>query len=86
MEPDDLLCSRNARPQKALVGRAQWKDQSAPIPEEKTSELGGPLKDAVPSLQANCRPSPISAVARRSGQLVTTPHAHIRLDRAFARK
>jgi hypothetical protein len=25
MEPDDLLCSRNARPQKALVGRAQWR-------------------------------------------------------------
>ena len=25
MEPDDLLCSRNAGPQKALVGRAQWK-------------------------------------------------------------
>jgi len=24
MEPD-LLCSRNARPQKALVARAQWK-------------------------------------------------------------
>jgi hypothetical protein len=23
MEADDLLCSRNARPQKALVGRAQ---------------------------------------------------------------
>jgi hypothetical protein len=23
MEPVDLLCSRNARPQKALVGRAQ---------------------------------------------------------------
>ena len=23
MEPDDLLCSRNARPQKVLVGRAQ---------------------------------------------------------------
>ena len=41
MEPDDLLCSRNARPQKALVGRAQWKDQSASIPEERTSELGG---------------------------------------------
>jgi hypothetical protein len=28
MEPDDLLCSRNARPQKALVGRAQWKINS----------------------------------------------------------
>ena len=25
MGPDDLLCSRNARPGKALVGRAQWK-------------------------------------------------------------
>ena len=25
MGPDDLLCSRNARPQKALVGRAQLK-------------------------------------------------------------
>ena len=24
MEADDLLCSRNARPQKALVGREQW--------------------------------------------------------------
>jgi len=23
MEADDLLCSRNARPEKALVGRAQ---------------------------------------------------------------
>ena len=23
MRPDDLLCSRNARPQKGLVGRAQ---------------------------------------------------------------
>jgi hypothetical protein len=37
MEPDDLLCSRNARPEKTrAVG-----DQSAPIPEEITSELGG---------------------------------------------
>ncbi len=25
MEADNLLCSRNARPEKALVGRAQWK-------------------------------------------------------------
>jgi len=30
MEPDDLLCSRNARPPKALVGRAQWKINQAP--------------------------------------------------------
>jgi len=30
MEPDDLLCSRNARPQKALVGRAQGKINQHP--------------------------------------------------------
>ncbi len=30
MEPDDLLCSRNARPEKALVGRAQWKIDQPP--------------------------------------------------------
>jgi len=29
-EPDDLLCLRNARPEKALVGRAQWKIPQAP--------------------------------------------------------
>ena len=30
MEPDDLPCSRNARPQKARVGRAQWKINQPP--------------------------------------------------------
>jgi hypothetical protein len=30
MESDDLLCSRNARPPKALVGRAQWKINQPP--------------------------------------------------------
>jgi len=30
MEPDDLLCSRNARHGKALVGRAQWKINQPP--------------------------------------------------------
>jgi hypothetical protein len=30
MGPDDLLCSRNARPQKGLVGRAQWKVNQSP--------------------------------------------------------
>jgi hypothetical protein len=28
--PDDFLCSRNARPEKALVGRAQWKINKPP--------------------------------------------------------
>ena len=40
MGPDDLLCSRNARPQKALVGRAQWEINQAPSL-EITSKLGG---------------------------------------------
>ena len=30
MESVDLLCSRNARLQKALVGRAQWEINQAP--------------------------------------------------------
>jgi len=30
-EADDLLCSRNARPWKALVGRAQWKIPQPPF-------------------------------------------------------
>jgi len=60
MEPDDLLCSRNARPQKALArakarlgvsvgGRARKpravEDHSAPIPEERTCKLGGIIID-----------------------------------------
>ena len=39
MEADDLLCSGNARPGKALVGRAQWKINQPPSLEEM-SELG----------------------------------------------
>ena len=41
MEPDDLLCSLNARPVKALVGRAQWK-----INQEVPSKLGGSITEA----------------------------------------
>ena len=33
MEPDDLLCSRNARSEKTLVGRAQGKINPPPSPE-----------------------------------------------------
>ena len=39
MEPDDLLCSRNARSQTPLVGRAQWKINQPPSL-ERTSKLG----------------------------------------------
>jgi hypothetical protein len=43
MEAVDLLCSRNARLRKALVGRAQWEINHPPIPEEILSELGGSI-------------------------------------------
>ena len=41
MEPDDLLCSRNARPQKALVGRAQWKINQPPSLKRYRASLEG---------------------------------------------
>jgi hypothetical protein len=40
MEADDLLCSRNARSKKTLVGRAQWKINQPPSLEKITSERG----------------------------------------------
>jgi hypothetical protein len=40
MEPDHLLCSRNARSKKTLVGHAQWKINQAPSLKEKRSEPG----------------------------------------------
>jgi len=40
MEADDLLCSRNARPQKALVGRAQWGTKPGRPLAKWTSKLG----------------------------------------------
>ena len=39
MEPDDLLCSRNARPEKALVGRAQWKINQPPSLKRERASL-----------------------------------------------
>ena len=41
MEPDDLLCSRNARPPKALVGRAQWKINQPPSLKRERAGLEG---------------------------------------------
>ena len=41
----DLLCSRNARPPKALVGRAQWKINQAPS--LKREEQAWPLPSHV---------------------------------------
>ena len=41
MEPDDLLCSHNARPPKALVGRAQWKISQPPSLKRERASLAG---------------------------------------------
>ena len=41
MVPDDLLYSRNARPQKALVGRAQWKINQPPSLKRLRASLEG---------------------------------------------
>jgi hypothetical protein len=41
MEPVDLLCSRNARPQKALVGRAQWEINQPPSLKRYRASLEG---------------------------------------------
>jgi hypothetical protein len=44
MEPDDFLCSRNARPKKALVGRAQWKIIQPPSLKREPASLEGSLR------------------------------------------
>ena len=41
MEPDDLLCSRNARSRTPLVGRAQWKINQAPSLKKEQASLEG---------------------------------------------
>jgi hypothetical protein len=41
MEPDDLLCLRNARPPKARVGRAQWKINQPPSLKRYRASLEG---------------------------------------------
>jgi hypothetical protein len=43
MEADDLLCSRNARPPKALVGRAQWKINQPPSLKRSRASLEGAI-------------------------------------------
>jgi hypothetical protein len=41
MEADDLLCSRNARLKKALVGRAQWKINQPPSRKRERARVPG---------------------------------------------
>jgi hypothetical protein len=41
MEPDDLLCSRNARSRTPLVGRAQWKINQPLSPWKQRASVEG---------------------------------------------
>jgi hypothetical protein len=41
MEPDELLCSRNAHDKDVLVGRAQWKLNQPPSLERERASLEG---------------------------------------------
>ena len=43
-----LLCSCNARPEKALVGRAQWESMQHPLFRAVTSKLGGMIGSCDP--------------------------------------
>jgi len=47
MEPDDLLCSRNAQLKKALVGRAQWKINQPPSLKTEQASSEGSINWAV---------------------------------------
>ena len=44
MEADDLLCSRNARLEKALVERAQWKTNQPPSLRDNERALEGAFR------------------------------------------
>ncbi len=41
MEPDELLCSRNAHDKNVLVGRAQWKLNQPPSLERERASVEG---------------------------------------------
>jgi hypothetical protein len=62
MEPDDLLCSRNARSRTPLVGRAQWKINQPPS-----------LRREQASLEGTC----ISLNARSKGQPWPLPYREV---------
>jgi hypothetical protein len=58
MEPDDLLCSRNARLKKALVGRAQWKINQPPSLKKERASLEGSFYCSMRAVKGSLGPSP----------------------------
>jgi len=57
MEADDLLWSRNARPQKALVGRAHLRIDRAALLGKKRASLEGEWRDSWHGLCARRAPT-----------------------------
>ena len=64
MEPDDLLCSRNARSRTPLVGRAQWEINQPPSLKRERASLEG---SSVTSFDARTRGSTKLPLRRKSG-------------------
>ena len=83
MEADDLLCSRNARPQKALVGRAQGKINQPPSLKRKRASLEGSFIRAVEGSLA----APSKRRKRKTDVRLTSPAlAHTRMDQTNTKK
>ena len=70
----DLLCSRNARPQKALVGRAQWKLNQPPSLERKRASLEG----AFISLDVRSQGQPRHFPKESIGENLTGCHSDVK--------
>ena len=70
MEADDLLCSRNARPQKALVGRAQWKIIQPPSLKRERASLEGVCISFDARSKGQPRPLPLREVERIAGAML----------------
>ena len=79
MESDDLLCSRNARPPKALVGRAQWKINQPPSPKRERAGLEGAFRQMTLSRARSegqlLRPSVITALSFKIEGIAPAAHS-----------
>jgi len=70
MEPVDLLCSCNARPQKALVGRAQWEINQPPSLKRQRASLEG----LSVTLLDGCSGANTGAIPRERGKRAWKDH------------
>ena len=70
MGADELLCSRNARPPKALVGRAQWKfNQPSSLKNEQASLEGASVASFAGGREANMGALPVEETRARANRM-----------------